>query len=217
MAWRSGHDASGSRRSKYNSVFTTPQTTNNQAGLAQITGRFDLWPKWSLASNFYFRQFDQYHVDGNDADITDCGDEGGTPGNACLPTTGFASANANDYQFTNHGQPIPYLGDSFPYGTTAYTATHTSTFGTQEQLTNTDKILDHDNYFVFGGSVDQSYTHFSSDDRAGRARSQFPKPLSSVFPDRRRSFRRKAMSASPPSGCMRKRLISASSRSTRSI
>ena len=38
----------------YTAVFTTPQTTNNQAGLAQITGRFDLWPKWSLASNFLF-------------------------------------------------------------------------------------------------------------------------------------------------------------------
>lgn len=45
----------------YTAAFTTPQTTNNQAGLAQITGRFDLWPKWSLASNFYFRQFDQDH------------------------------------------------------------------------------------------------------------------------------------------------------------
>ncbi|WPP05955.1 TonB-dependent receptor [Methylocella tundrae] len=147
---------------QYNSVFTTPQTTNNQSGLAQITGRFDLTPSWTLASNFYFRQFDQYHIDGNDADIADCGDQGGTPGNACLPTTGFAGANPNDYQFTNHGQPIPYLGDSFPYGTTAFTATHTSTFGTQEQLTDKEKILGHDNYFVVGGSVDQSYTHFSS-------------------------------------------------------
>ncbi len=146
----------------YTAVFTTPQTTNNQAGLAQITGRFDLTPTWSLASNFYYRQFDQYHYDGNDANITDCGTQGGTPGNACLPAGGTFSGSPSDFQFTNHGQPIPYLGDSFPYGTTAYTATHTQTFGTQEQLTSQEKILDHDNYFVFGGSADQSYTHFSS-------------------------------------------------------
>ncbi len=157
----------------YTAVFTTPQTTNNQAGLAQITGRFDLTPAWSLASNFYYRQFDQFHYDGNDADITDCGTQGGTPGYACLPASGTFSGNPNDFQFTNHGQPIPYLGDNFPYGTTAYTATHTQTFGTQEQLTSKDKILDHDNYFVFGGSVDQSYTHFSSTTTLGMLDANF--------------------------------------------
>ncbi|MGO9675102.1 MAG: TonB-dependent receptor [Methylocella sp.] len=153
----------------YTAAFTTPQTTNNQAGLAQVTGRFDLWPKWSLASNFYFRQFDQYHYDGNDASIQNCGDivnpDGttGTPGASCLPPSGaFSGSPASDYQFTNHGQPIPFLGYNFPYGTTAYTATHSQQFGTQQQITSKDKILDHDNYFVFGGSVDQSYTHYSS-------------------------------------------------------
>lgn len=153
----------------YTAVFTTPQTTNNQAGLAQITGRFDIAPKWSLASNFYFRQFDQYHYDGNDAQIQNCGDivnpdgSTGTPGAACLPPSGTFSGNpASDYQFTSHGQPIPFLGYNYPYGTIAYTATHSQQFGTQEQLTNNDKILDHDNYFVFGGSVDQSYSHFAS-------------------------------------------------------
>ncbi|ACK52059.1 TonB-dependent receptor [Methylocella silvestris BL2] len=154
---------------QYNSVFTTPQTTNNQAGLVQITGRFDLTPTWSLASNFYYRQFDQYHVDGNDADIANCGDQGGTDGNACLSNDGaFFGHNPNDYQFTNHGQPIPFLGDDFPYGTTAFTATHTQTFGAQEQLTNKDKLFDHTNYFVVGGSVDQSYTHFSSTTTLGQ-------------------------------------------------
>jgi iron complex outermembrane recepter protein len=147
---------------QYNSVFTTPQTTNNQAGLAQITGRFDLTPTWSVASNFYYRQFDQFHVDGNDADVADCGDQGGTPGNACLPASGEFSGNPNDFQFTNHGQPIPFLGDTFPYGSTAYTSTHTNTFGTQIQATNKDRIFDHDNYFVMGGSVDTSSTNFSS-------------------------------------------------------
>ncbi|WGJ15469.1 TonB-dependent receptor [Methylocapsa sp. D3K7] len=153
---------------QYNAVFTTPQTTNNQAGLAQITGRFDVTPTWSLASNFYFRQFDQYHVDGNDADVANCGDQGGTDGNLCLSNDGnFGSHAPSDFQFSNHGQPIPFLGDGFPYGTTAFTATHTQTFGTQEQLTNKDKILDHDNYFVVGGSVDQSYTRFSSETKLG--------------------------------------------------
>ncbi|MEJ0095932.1 MAG: TonB-dependent receptor [Methylocella sp.] len=158
---------------QYNAVFTTPQTTNNQAGLAQITARFDLSPKWSVASNFYYRQFDQYHVDGNDADIEDCGDQGGAPGNACLPASGSFTGNPNDFQFTNHGQPIPFLGDSFPYGTTAYTATHTNTFGTQIQATNKDRYFDHDNYFVMGGSVDTSSTNFSSSTVLGQLNPNF--------------------------------------------
>ncbi|WP_374305627.1 TonB-dependent receptor [Methylocella sp.] len=164
---------------QYNSVFTTPQTTNNQAGLAQLTGLFDLGAKWSLASNFYFRQFDQYHVDGNDADVTDCDEIGGTPGTACLDTDGFTGKHKpNDFQFTNHGQPIPFMtgvgiDGNFPYGTTAFTATHTSTFGTQQQLTNKEKVFDLDNYFVVGGSVDQSYTHFSSYTKLGQLNSDF--------------------------------------------
>ena len=59
---------------QYNSVFTTPQTTENQAGLAQLTGAFQVAPHWTINSNFYIRQFDQYHVDGNDADVEQCDD-----------------------------------------------------------------------------------------------------------------------------------------------
>lgn len=159
---------------QYNAVFTTPQTTNNQAGLAQITGRFDITPAWSLASNFYFRQFDQFHVDGNDADVANCGDQGGTAGNLCLSNDGdFGSHAPNDFQFTNFGRALPFLGDGFPYGTTTLTATHTQTFGTQEQLTNKDKIFDHDNYFIAGGSVDQSYTSFSSGTKLGQLNPAF--------------------------------------------
>ena len=168
----------------YASVFTTPQTTNNQAGLAQLTGAFDLGAKWSLASNFYFRQFDQFHVDGNDANVTDCGDIGGVVGNACLDTGGFLGAHQpGDFQFMNHGQPIPFLtgvgaDGNFPYGSTAFTATHTSTYGTQQQLTNREKILGYDNYFVVGGSVDQSDTHFSSYTKLGQLNSSFQNILS---------------------------------------
>lgn len=143
---------------QYNSVFTTPQRTENQAGLAQITSRFDIAPHWSLSSNFYFRHFDQTHTDGNDANIEDCGD-----GTACLPADSApASATAAQRQYIVNGHTLTYLGDDYPYGTTAHTSTHTNTFGTQQQITNRDSILGHDNYFVFGGSVDHSETNFSS-------------------------------------------------------
>ncbi len=154
---------------QYNSVFTTPQTTNNQAGLAEITNRFEVAPHWSLSGDFYFRKFDQYHVDGNDADVDDCRATGLSfrvlclDGDSAPPGTSDAART-----FLFNGKPVLALGDSFPYGTTARTATHTDTFGAQQQITNKEKIFDHDNYFVFGGSVDQSYSSFTSSTTLGQ-------------------------------------------------
>jgi iron complex outermembrane receptor protein len=161
---------------QYNSVFTTPQTTNNQAGLAQITSRFEVAPHWTLSSNFYFRHFDQYHVDGNDADIESCSDKKKSPlfDTGCLPSDSApATATAAQRQYLVNGQPFAYLGDGFPYGSTARTSTHTNSFGSQLQIANRDKIFDHDNYFVFGGSADQSYTNFSSYTTLGQLNAAF--------------------------------------------
>ena len=166
---------------QYNSVFTTPQTTNNQAGTAQLTGRFDVSPHWQIASNFYIRQFDQFHTDGNDADVTDCSeiDATGVPGTLCLQAED-APAGSTGAQLTfirPNGTAIPSMGpgatDAFPYGSTARSATHTTSFGTQLQATNKDRLYGHDNYFVVGGSVDTGYTHFSSSTTLGQLNAQF--------------------------------------------
>jgi iron complex outermembrane recepter protein len=37
---------------QYNSVFTTPQTTNNESELAQLTAFVNIAPNWTLNSNF---------------------------------------------------------------------------------------------------------------------------------------------------------------------
>ena len=162
---------------QYNSVFTTPQTTNNQAGTAQLTGRFDVSKYWSIASNFYVRQYDQFHVDGNDADVTDCSEiDGNNAGTLCQQALTGNQTSAQ-LQFLNaKGQPIPSMGantDAFPYGTTARTSTHTTSFGTQQQATNKDTIFGHENYFVFGGSVDTGSTNYSSTTSLGQLNPAF--------------------------------------------
>ena len=165
---------------QYNSVFTTPQTTNNQAGLAQLTGRFDIAKNWSISSNFYVRQFDQFHVDGNDADVEQCDANARA---ACLDDDdaprGTSSRNLEFIQAA--GKLVPFDPNIAGYGTTARTATHTTTFGTQQQITNTDKLFGHDNYFVLGASVDTSDTHFSSNTQLGALNSQFQN-IESGFP-----------------------------------
>ena len=67
------------------------------------------------------------------------------------------------------------------YGTTARTATHTTTVGTQQQAVNKDTFYGHDNYFVVGGSIDASRTNFSSVTSLGALNSQFQN-IESGFP-----------------------------------
>ena len=170
---------------QYNSVFTTPQTTNNQAGLAQLTGRFDVSPHWSIASNFYIRQYDQYHVDGNDADVEDCSSPditGGTAGTLCQQPVGSQNSAAV-LKFLSNGQPVPSQGASntFPYGTTARTSTHTTSAGTQLQATNKDTYFGHENYFVLGASVDTGATNYSSTTTLGQLNAAFQN-IESGFP-----------------------------------
>lgn len=158
---------------QYNSVFTTPQTTNNQAGQVQLTGRFDITPHWSIASNFYIRQFDQFHVDGNDADVSDCADiDGLNAGTLCQSPLVPGVQTSSQLQFvTSNGGTIPSMGaatNAFPYGTTANTSTHSTGFGTELQATNKDKFYGHDNYFVVGGSVDTGSTNYSSTTTLGQ-------------------------------------------------
>ena len=167
---------------QYNSVFTTPQTTNNQAGQAQLLSRFDITPHWSIGSSFYVRQFDQFHTDGNDADVADCGDIDGQNGGTLCQQPLVGNQTSSQLQFrTANGGTIPSMGantDAFPYGTTAVTSTHTTSFGTQIQATNKDKFFGHDNYFVVGGSVDTGNTSYTSRTLLGQLNSSFQDTLS---------------------------------------
>ena len=178
---------------QYNAVFTTPQTTNNQAGQVQLLGHVDLAPHWTLSGTFYFRQYDQFHVDGNDADVTDCSEiDGNNAGTLCQQPLNPTTQTSNQLQFrTNNGGTIPSLGiapnangvtatDAFPYGTTAMTSTHSTSFGTELQLTNTDKIFGHDNYFAFGGSLDAGQTNYSSTTTLGALNASFQNVFSGV-------------------------------------
>ena len=162
---------------QYNSVFTSPQSTNNQAGLVQLTGSFDVAKTWTLGTNFYVRQFDQFHVDGNDASVADCG--GALKGTLCLPANSAPNgATRRERQFLDqNGNTIASLGrpetGNTAYGTTANTATHTTSEGAQVQAVNKDTYYGHDNYFVMGASVDNSDSHFSATETLGLLNTAF--------------------------------------------
>ncbi|MGH6836382.1 MAG: TonB-dependent receptor [Methylocella sp.] len=157
-------------------VFTSPQTTVNAAGSVAFTGKFDITPQWSIASNFYIRTFEQHHTDGNDADIQDCTNSS-LPNNfggfLCLTESNFPSVtDGNAFVILDrNGNPIPFSPSAI-YGTVDRTSIHATTFGMALQATNNDTYFGHENYFTFGASVDRSLLSFS-------AKSQ----LGNIFPD----------------------------------
>ncbi|VTZ51446.1 TonB-dependent receptor [Methylocella tundrae] len=153
------------------SVFTSPQSTQNDAGSIAFTGKFDINKNWQIGSNFYLRTFQQKHTDGNDSDLQDCADNAdpaGFSGFLCLASDNFPS-ETNGAAFVLHdknGNPIPFSPTTV-YGTIDRTVTHSTTAGTTLQATNKDKFFGHDNYFVFGGSVDRGSFSFSSNSTLG--------------------------------------------------
>ena len=159
-------------------VFTNPQTTVNTAGSVAFTGKFDINPQWSIASNFYIRTFEQHHADANDADFQDCTDNGlpidpKFAKSLCLNSSNFPNdMNGNEFVILDqNGKPIPFSPNAI-YGTIDRVSIHATTFGMALQATDNDKFLGHQNYFTFGASVDRSLLSFSSASQLG-----------TIFPD----------------------------------
>ena len=159
----------------YKSIYTWPQTTLNQMGLVALNGNFEVSDAWSVQSNLYVRKFNQAHVDGNDANVEACSSKSSFAGDLCLQDDGFpAPSGGKTLAFRNqfaildaNDNPIPFGGDTVPYGTVDRTWTGTLTYGASLQATSDAKVADHGNHFVAGGSIDRSHINFSADSALG--------------------------------------------------
>jgi iron complex outermembrane receptor protein len=150
----------------YRSIYTWPQTTRNEAQLVALNGRFSVTDHWTVQSNVYLRRFRQAHVDGNDADIEDCGDN-----TLCLSqddAPGVPAAQRQILDRSNNPIPCPAGGcDGVPWGTVDRTWTSARTVGGTLQATNDDKIFGHGNHFTVGASVDHSKINFRGNSELG--------------------------------------------------
>lgn len=168
----------------WTSVYTTPQTTQNQMALVGVNGKVELSDSWSLQGNLYGRFFKQEHVDGNDADVERCSNSSSFPNRLCLQDDSFprpvpftgAAALAYRNQFAildTNNQSIPCppgtgnTCNATPYGTIDRTNTQSNTFGGTLQATNDSKLFGHDNHFVVGGSIDRGSTNFAATSTLG--------------------------------------------------
>ncbi len=146
-------------RQRYASVYTTPQTSENQLAFLNLQGVVTPSSTLSIQSNLYFRHYNQFHVDGNTTDVQPCGPRGGVGflcfGNGSTPALG------------PNGSQLADLSNGSQLGEIDRTHINTNSLGGTVQGTSTEKFLDHTNQFSVGASVDRGWTRFGGDSELG--------------------------------------------------
>lgn len=164
----------------WSSIYTSPQTTLNQAALVALNGKFSLADDWTVQSNVYVRGFKQAHIDGNGADVERCSNASSFPNRLCLEDDGFPRPTPVTPAFRNqfvildqNNNPIPCPPGSgntcasVPYGTIDRTSTDALTVGAAVQATSDASVFGRGNRFTVGGSIDHSWTSFTSNSTLG--------------------------------------------------
>ena len=164
----------------WTSVYTFPQTTLSQTALAAVNAKLMATDSWTLQSSIYARAFRQGHIDANGADVERCSGASSFPNRLCLEDDGFPRPTPVTTAFRDqfvvldrNNNPIPCPPGSgntcapVPYGTIDRTSTQATTIGASLQATNSAAIFGHGNRFAVGGSVDHSWTGFSSSSTLG--------------------------------------------------
>jgi iron complex outermembrane receptor protein len=156
----------------WGATYTSPQTTANQVGYLNFTGKAEVSPTWTISGIAHVRGFGQQTVDANptatqpcDADATLlCFGDGSTPANGL-----------NGMPLSNPFAPGAILGEI------DRTSTHSTTGGFSVEATNTDQLFGHGNRFVVGTSFDSSVTHFNANSELGTIGPDYVVSGSGVF------------------------------------
>ncbi len=156
----------------WGTTYTTPQTTANQVAYANLSGKVDVTPSWTVQAIAHWRAFNQQTVDGNPTAAQPCtadtmllcfGD-GGTPANG---PGGSQLAN-------------PFAANAI-LGEIDRTTTGSTSGGLSLAATNTDDVFGHGNRFVMGTSLDSSVTHFNGSPELGTVASNYVVSGSGIF------------------------------------
>jgi outer membrane receptor protein involved in Fe transport len=156
----------------WGATYTTPQTSTNQVGYLNLTGKFEVTPTWTIDAIAHYRAFSQRTQDGNPTGTQPC------DADATLLCYGDGSTPANGL----NGQQ---LSNPFPAGATLgendRTFTTSNTGGFSLQATNSDQLFGHDNRFVVGASFDASVTHFGASAELGTIDTNYVVSSSGIF------------------------------------
>jgi iron complex outermembrane recepter protein len=140
----------------YNSVYTNPQTTNNQLAMLSINGTTKLSDTWSGSGVTYLRSFHQRHVDANVSDVGNCAVLNNKPFDPtlplCLQTADGSIVPVSDQR----GKIVPtsQFGQNDTIGEIDRTSNDTNSYGLSLQATNKDTLFGFKNLFIAGASYD---------------------------------------------------------------
>jgi outer membrane receptor protein involved in Fe transport len=156
----------------WGATYTTPQTTTNQVGYLNLTGKIEATPTWTIEGIAHTRIFDQKTQDGNPTGTQPCAAD---PTLLCFGDDVTPANGLNGAQLANPFDPNAVLGEN------DRTTTHTTTTGLSLQATNTDQLFGHNNHFVIGASYDYSVTHFTASAELGTIGPDFVVSGSGIF------------------------------------
>jgi iron complex outermembrane receptor protein len=144
---------------KWSSVYTWPQTTHLQLAFLTSSLSYALSDTLSFQSNAYYRGFWQAHVDGNGTDAQPCDPGGPFPGQLCIGD-GMTQINQH-FPVPNTISPNAFLSEL------DRNSTSTNAIGGSAQVMSSTMLLNHDNHFVMGASVDHGRTQFMATSELG--------------------------------------------------
>ncbi|WFU19352.1 TonB-dependent receptor [Bradyrhizobium sp. CB3481] len=141
----------------WGATYTTPQTHDNRVAYANLTGKVEVSPTWTIEGSARVRRYQQKTVDGNPTETAPCaGDDTLLCFNEDSTTLGAPANGLNGVQLAN---PFP---DTAVLGQIDRTTTRSTTTGATLRATNTDQLFGHNNQFMVGTSFDSGVTRFGA-------------------------------------------------------
>ncbi len=156
----------------WGATYTTPQTTDNRVAYANLTGKVDVTPTWTIEGSARVRTFRQKTVDGNPTETERCAAD---PGLLCFNDDDVPANGLNGLQLAN-----PFPADAV-LGQIDRTTTRSTTTGATLQATNTDQLFGHNNQFMIGTSFDSGVTRFGASAELGTIGSNYVVNGSGIF------------------------------------
>jgi outer membrane receptor protein involved in Fe transport len=156
----------------WGATYTTPQTTDNRVAYANLTGKVEVTPTWTIDGQAYVRAFRQKTVDANPTEALPCAAD---PGLLCFNDDDVPANGLNGVQLANPFPTNAILGEI------DRTTTRSTTTGATVQATNTDQLFGHNNQFMVGTSFDSGVTRFGATGELGTIGSNYVVTGSGIF------------------------------------
>lgn len=155
----------------WGATYTSPQTSTNEVGYVNLTGKIDVSPTWTVEGIAHLRIFDRNSQDANPTGTQPCTD----PTLLCFGDASTPAFGLNSVQLANPFPAGALLGEN------DRTTTQSTTTGFSLQATNTDTLFGHNNHFVVGTSLDYGVTHFNGSAELGTFGSNYVLAGSGIF------------------------------------